>query len=45
MGRRADLRLDDPRRRLVRDCETRVDVSEAMTHIATASLLIRRIGH
>ena len=32
-------------RRLVRDCETRGDVSEAMTHIATASLLIRRISH
>jgi putative transposase len=32
-------------RRLVRDYEARVDVSEAMTHIAMASLLIRRISH
>jgi putative transposase len=32
-------------RRLVRDYEARVDVSEAMTQIAMASLLIRRIRH
>jgi len=32
-------------RRLVRDYEARVDVSEAMTHIAMASLLIRRVSH
>ena len=32
-------------RRLVRDYEARVDVSEAMTHIAMASLLTRRISH
>jgi hypothetical protein len=29
----------------VRDYEARIDVSEAMTHIAMASLLIRRISH
>lgn len=32
-------------RRLVRDYETRIDVSEAMAHVAMASLLIRRISH
>lgn len=32
-------------RRLVRDYEARIDVAEAMTHIAMASLLIRRISH
>jgi putative transposase len=32
-------------RRLVRDYEKRIDVSEAMIHIALASLLIRRIAH
>jgi transposase len=32
-------------RRLVRDYQARIDVSEAMTHIAMASLLIRRISH
>lgn len=32
-------------RRLVRDYEARVDVSEAMTPIAMASLLIRRVSH
>jgi transposase len=32
-------------RRLVRDYEARIDVSEAMTHIAMASLLIRRLSH
>ena len=32
-------------RRLVRDYEARVDVSEAMTQIAMASLLIRRVSH
>jgi transposase len=32
-------------RRLVRDYETRLDVSEAMIHVAMASLLLRRIAH
>jgi putative transposase len=32
-------------RRLVRDYETRIDVSEAMIHIALGSLLLRRIAH
>lgn len=32
-------------RRLVRDYEARIDVSEAMIDIATAGLLIRRIAH
>ncbi len=32
-------------RRLVRDHEARVDVSEAITQIAMASLLIRGISH
>ncbi|MGH6803367.1 MAG: IS5 family transposase [Methyloceanibacter sp.] len=32
-------------RRLVRDYEERVDCSEAMIHVALASLLIRRIAH
>ncbi len=32
-------------RRLVRDYETRIDVSEAMTHVALSSLLLRRIAH
>jgi transposase len=32
-------------RRLVRDYETRIDVSEAMIFIAMGSLLIRRISH
>lgn len=32
-------------RRLLRDDEARIDVSEAMTRIARASLLIRRISH
>ena len=32
-------------RRLVRDYEERIDVSEAMIHIALASLLLRRIAH
>jgi putative transposase len=32
-------------RRLVRDYEQRVDVSQAMIHIALGSLLIRRIAH
>jgi putative transposase len=32
-------------RRLVRDYERRLDVSEAMIHIAMGSLLIRRIAH
>jgi putative transposase len=32
-------------RRLVRDYETRLDVSEAMIHIAMGSLLLRRIAH
>ena len=32
-------------RRLVRDYETRIDVSEAMIHVAMGSLLLRRIAH
>ena len=32
-------------RRLVRDYEQRIDVSEAMIHVAMESLLLRRISH
>lgn len=32
-------------RRLIRDYETRIDVSEAMIHVALGSLLLRRISH
>jgi putative transposase len=32
-------------RRLVRDYETRLDVSEAMIHVAMGSLLLRWIAH
>jgi len=32
-------------RRLVRDYETRLDVSEAMSHVALGGLLLRRISH
>jgi len=32
-------------RRLVRDYEQRLDVSEAMIHVAMGSLLLRRITH
>lgn len=32
-------------RRLVRDYETRIDVSEAMIHVAMGSLLLRRLAH
>ena len=32
-------------RRLVRDYEARIDVSEAMNHIALGSILLRRISH
>jgi transposase len=32
-------------RRLVRDYEERIEVSEAMIHIALGSLLLRRIVH
>ena len=32
-------------RRLVRDYEQRIDVSEAMIHVAMRSLLLRRITH
>ena len=32
-------------RRLVRDYETRIDVSEAMIHVAMSSLLLRRLAH
>ena len=32
-------------RRLVRDYERRLDVSEAMIHVAMGSLLLRRIAH
>ena len=32
-------------RRLVRDYEQRIDVSEAMIHVALGSLLLRRVSH
>jgi transposase len=32
-------------RRLVRDYEQRLDVSEAMIHVAMGGLLLRRISH
>jgi hypothetical protein len=32
-------------RRLVRDCETLIDVFEAITHVAIGSTLLRRIAH
>jgi transposase len=32
-------------RRLVRDYEKRLDVSEAMIHVAMGSLLLRRVAH
>jgi transposase len=32
-------------RRLVRDYEQRIDVSEAMIHIALGGLMLRRISH
>jgi hypothetical protein len=32
-------------RRLVRDYEQRIDVSEAMIQVAMGSLLLRRISH
>ena len=32
-------------RRLVRDYEGRIDVSEAMIHVAMGSLLLRRVAH
>ena len=32
-------------RRLMRDYEKRIDVSEAMIHVATGSLLLRRISY
>jgi hypothetical protein len=32
-------------RRLVRDYEQRIDVSEAMIHVAMGSLLLRPISH
>jgi transposase len=32
-------------RRLVRDYESRLDVSEAMIHVAMGSLLLRRTAH
>jgi transposase len=32
-------------KRLVRDYEQRIDVSEAMIHVAMGSLLLRRITH
>ena len=34
-----------PWRRLIRDYENRIDVSEAMIHVALGSLLLRRIAH
>ena len=32
-------------RRLVRDYEKRLDVSEAMIHVAMGTLLLRRVAH
>lgn len=32
-------------RRLVRDYEQRIDISEAMIHVAMSSLLLRRVSH
>ena len=32
-------------KRLVRDYEQRIDVSEAMIHVAMGSLLLRRVSH
>ena len=32
-------------RRLVRDYEKRLDVSEAMIHVAMGALLLRRVAH
>jgi transposase len=32
-------------RRLVRDYERRLDVSEAMIHVAMGALLLRRVAH
>jgi transposase len=32
-------------RRLVRDYEARIDVSEAMNHVAAGSIMLRRISH
>jgi transposase len=32
-------------RRLVRDYEARIDVSQAMIHVAMGSLLLTRISH
>jgi hypothetical protein len=32
-------------RRLMRDCEERCDVSEAMIHVSMGSLLLRRVTH
>ncbi len=32
-------------KRLVRDYETRIDVSDAMIHVAMGSILLRRISH
>jgi hypothetical protein len=32
-------------RRLVRDYEARLDVSEAMIHLAMGGILLRRISH
>ena len=32
-------------RRLVRDYEQRIDVSEAMIHVALGGLMLRRISH
>ncbi len=32
-------------RRLVRDCETRIDVSKAMIDVGIGSVILRRIAH
>lgn len=39
IGRRADICLDDPRRRLVRNFERRIDVSESMIRVAIPDML------
>ena len=45
LPRRWDLRWMTRWRRLVRNYEARIDVSEAMIHVAMGGLLLRRISH
>jgi putative transposase len=45
LGGRAILRLMTRWKRLVRDYEQRLDVSEAMIHIALGSLMLRWIAN